>query len=105
MSAVVDAIGPVRLGLIVWYVIASAAVFALYGRDKRAAQRGRWRTPENTLHLMSLLGGWPGALIARRVFRHKTRKQPFRAIFWATVIVNLAMLLWLLGWILPTLMN
>jgi len=76
----------------------SVVAFALYGRDKAAARQGSWRTPELTLHLISLVGGWPGALIGQRVFRHKTRKQPFRAIFWFTVVANLVALLWLLGW-------
>lgn len=70
------------------YVVMSIASFALYGLDKSAARAGRWRTPEMTLHVMALLGGWPGALLAQRVFRHKTRKQPFRALFWCTVIAN-----------------
>jgi uncharacterized membrane protein YsdA (DUF1294 family) len=49
-----------------------------YAADKSAAEQGRWRTSESTLHAVALVGGWPGALVARRVFRHKTRKQPFR---------------------------
>ena len=44
---------------------------------------------------IDLMGGWPGALVARRVFRHKTSKQPFRTIFWATVIVNCVALAWI----------
>ena len=51
--------------------------------------------PENTLHLLALLGGWPGALVAQAQFRHKTRKVSFRAVFWLTVAVNLAALGWL----------
>ncbi|HBH72150.1 MAG TPA: hypothetical protein DDY43_01605 [Synechococcales bacterium UBA10510] len=40
------------------------------------------------LHLLALLGGWPGGLIARHKLRHKTIKQPFRFIFWCTVVLN-----------------
>lgn len=97
MTAFADTIGPARLGIIAWYSAASVVAFVMYARDKAAATRGGWRTPELSLHLVSLGGGWPGALIARHMFRHKTRKQPFRAIFWGTVIVNLAVLAWLLG--------
>jgi uncharacterized membrane protein YsdA (DUF1294 family) len=61
-----------------------------------AAERGGQRTPENTLHLFDLLGGWAGALIAQQQFRHKTIKQPFQAIFWATVAVNVVAAWWLL---------
>jgi len=94
----VEAVGPTRLALVAWYAVASVAAFVMYGRDKAAAEQGRWRTPELTLHLVALAGGWPGALLGQRVFRHKTRKQPFRAIFWLTVVANLVALVWLLGW-------
>ena len=57
---------------------------------KRRAQRGGRRIPENTLHLMEVLGGWPGAFIAQRVFRHKTQKLSFRIVFWLCVSVHLA---------------
>ena len=70
----------------------SALLFLTYGADKWAAQNHQWRTSEATLHLLALAGGWPGALIARLVFRHKTRKQPFRLIFWCTVVVNCGVL-------------
>ena len=70
------------------YGLFSAVAFAMYGADKSAAARGSWRTSESTLHTIALVGGWPGALVARRVFRHKTTKQPFRTIFWGTVIAN-----------------
>ena len=73
----------------------------LYGRDKAAARGGLWRTPEITLHLVSVAGGWPGALIAQRVFRHKTRKQPFRTVFWCTVVANLTFAAWLLTVVVP----
>jgi len=71
----------------------SAFAFLLYGRDKAAARRGARRIPERTLHVVALLGGWPGAWLAQRVFRHKTRKQPFRAIFWGTVVLNCSALI------------
>lgn len=47
------------------------------------------------LHLVSLLGGRPGALLAQKVFRHKARKQPFQAVFWVAVLVNCLALAWL----------
>lgn len=77
------------------YGMFSGVAFVLYGADKSAAAQGKWRTSESTLHTIALVGGWPGALIARRVFRHKTTKQPFRTIFWGTVIANCLALAWL----------
>nr|WP_277608437.1 DUF1294 domain-containing protein [Microbulbifer elongatus] len=73
----------------------SLIAYLVYYFDKSAARRGGWRTKESSLHLLSLLGGWPGALLAQQRFRHKTRKQPFRFIFWLTVLANLGALIWL----------
>ena len=68
----------------------SFASYIAYWWDKDAAGAGRWRTPENTLHLLDAFGGWPGALIAQQQFRHKTVKAWFQAVFWVTVLLNLA---------------
>lgn len=97
LSAVVAAVFVVSLPpvILVIYPGASVITFAAYAIDKSAARKGRWRTPEGTLHMLSLIGGWPGALVAQRVLRHKSRKQPFRLIFWLTVILNCAAFAWL----------
>lgn len=83
------------------YGAASVVTFVIYALDKSAAQGGGRRIQERTLHLLSLIGGWPGALIAQQKLRHKTQKQSFRTVFWATVLLNCAALAWLLtpkGW-------
>jgi uncharacterized membrane protein YsdA (DUF1294 family)/cold shock CspA family protein len=84
------------VAILLLYLIVSAATFGAYALDKSAAKRGAWRTSENTLHLLALVGGWPGALVAQTRLRHKSRKQPFRAVFWATVTMNCAACFWLL---------
>jgi len=78
------------------YALMSAISFSLYGLDKRASTRGGWRTSEARLHLVEVLGGWPGALLAQRLFRHKTRKTSFLVVFYLATAVNLAVLGWLL---------
>ncbi|ROR91109.1 DUF1294 domain-containing protein [Nocardioides aurantiacus] len=80
--------------LLAAYGLFSGVALLMYGADKTAAEQGRWRTPESTLHTIALIGGWPGALVARMVFRHKTTKQPFRTIFWFTVVANCVALAW-----------
>lgn len=81
------------------YLILSVTSFAAYALDKSAAQRGAWRTPEATLHLLALGGGWPGALLAQQALHHKTIKQPFRRLFWATVAGNCLLLaVFLIAW-------
>lgn len=77
--------------------VLSLVTFIAYALDKAAARKGSWRTPESTLHLLSLLGGWPGALVAQRKLRHKTRKPSFRLVFWLTVLLNCGILLWSLS--------
>lgn len=77
------------------YLVLSAVTFALYALDKAAARQGARRTPERTLHLLSLAGGWPGALIAQHRLRHKSKKRPFRNIFVVTVALNCVALAWL----------
>ncbi|MDY0910051.1 DUF1294 domain-containing protein [Microbacterium sp. CFBP9034] len=84
------------LGLPWWmpalYAVLSLIAFAAYGLDKSAARRDAPRTSEQTLLALGLLGGWPGALIAQQVFRHKTRKRSFRRAFWRTVVLNVLLL-------------
>lgn len=80
-------IPPIALGVL---LLLSLLTFFVYGFDKNAAQAGRWRTAENTLHLLSLAGGWPGAWIAQRLFRHKVSKTSFMAVYWATVLAHMA---------------
>jgi len=70
------------------YVVMSLLALFLYWRDKRQARAGGWRTPEKVLHGVELLGGWPGALIAQQVWRHKTRKVSFQLVFWLIVLLH-----------------
>jgi uncharacterized membrane protein YsdA (DUF1294 family)/cold shock CspA family protein len=72
------------------YAGMSLLTFMVYAWDKAAAQAQRRRTAESTLHLLALAGGWPGALLAQQWLRHKSAKQEFRAVFWATVLLNVA---------------
>lgn len=84
------------LPVAILYMLASAVSFFLYRQDKLTAQQTRGesgylnRTPEKSLHLADLFGGWPGGLIARSAFRHKTRKRSFIIKFWFTVAINIA---------------
>ena len=73
-----------------WYFCASLACFIAYARDKRAAVTGRRRTPERTLLLLGLIGGWPGGLLAQRLVRHKSSKTSFQVKFWLTVALHVA---------------
>lgn len=66
----------------------SVFAFFAYRSDKRRAEAGEWRIPESTLHFTALIGGWPGAFLAQRTFRHKTSKTSFQVVFWFVVSVH-----------------
>ena len=76
------------------YIAMSGITIFAYAFDKSAAMNDRWRTTEQSLHLLEVLGGWPGALLAQQWFRHKSRKLSFRFEFWLCVLVNIAALVY-----------
>ena len=79
--------------------LCSLVSFALYGFDKRRARLDGPRVPEKRLHILALLGGWPGAMLGQQVFRHKTVKTRFRIVFWLTVACHVATVSGV-GWLL-----
>lgn len=81
------------LWAILLYPLMSIATFGLYYLDKSAAIGGSWRIRETTLQLAALVGGWPGAVLAQQLLRHKNRKPAFQAAFWCIVVLNIAILL------------
>lgn len=85
---VVTLVWGTHLFLALGYVLMSLVCGFSYLKDKSAAEEGEWRTPEATLLMLGLLGGWPGAIVAQQMLRHKTSKVSFRVAFWATVILN-----------------
>ncbi|SEG68524.1 DUF1294 domain-containing protein [Marinobacterium lutimaris] len=88
-------IGKISLSVLGLYLLMSVVAFIAYAIDKSAAQAGRWRTKESTLHILSLLFGWPGAYFGQEILRHKSIKKEFRTVYFITVILNIAGLIWL----------
>jgi uncharacterized membrane protein YsdA (DUF1294 family) len=81
---------------VLWlYLSASMIAFVAYALDKSAAIHARRRTGESTLHLLGLIGGWPGALAAQQLLRHKSSKASFQGVFWVTVALNCCGFGWL----------
>ncbi|TDP12036.1 uncharacterized membrane protein YsdA (DUF1294 family) [Roseateles asaccharophilus] len=70
------------------YLAMSLATFIVYAGDKRAARLQQWRVSEATLHALALACGWPGALLAQQLLRHKSAKASFRRLFWLSVMLN-----------------
>lgn len=92
--------GTAALGhLTVWipalYAVMTSVTFTAYHMDKTSAEQGRRRIPENTLHFLEALGGWPGALLAQQWLRHKTGKVSYQVIYWLIVAAHVGLWLWL----------
>ena len=68
----------------------SLLCFLAYAKDKSAARSGGRRTKESTLLILGLLCGWPGAVMAQQLLRHKSTKTSFQIAFWVTVVLNVA---------------
>lgn len=81
--------------IVAFYAVVSVIAYVTYAIDKKAAIKNRRRVSEKSLHLLGVLGGWPGALLAQQRLRHKTQKTSFQLIYWLTVTLNLAGLWWL----------
>ena len=85
-------------GMILLFVsIINVMTYWFYAQDKEAAQINQRRVPENTLHILAFLGGWPAAWLAQQRLRHKTQKQPFRKIYFCTIVFNILLILWLIS--------
>lgn len=74
--------------LLALYPAMSLISLLLYWQDKQQARSQAWRTPEKVLHGSELLGGWPGALLAQQLFRHKTRKVSYQLVCWGIVLLH-----------------
>lgn len=86
--------GRLPFGILFLYLGASVVAFPVYWFDKSAARQNRWRTSERVMQMLGLLGGWPGALVAQQLLRHKTRKASFQMMFWGMVLLNCSGLAW-----------
>lgn len=91
---VLEQLKHVVLGL---YTLSSVLAFMAYALDKHAAQNNLCRIKEMHLHLLALIGGWPGAWVAQKTLRHKTKKASFQTAFWVTVVLNCAAVGWILA--------
>lgn len=94
---VLAAIGRLPALLPIFLILMNVVCYWFYSQDKEAAQLGNRRVPEQTLHVLSFLGGWPAAWLAQQRLRHKTQKASFLRIYRLTIIFHVLLLLWLIS--------
>ena len=77
------------MALMLAWIGINLIAFLAFGWDKRQAERDGSRIAERTLIGLALFGGALGALVGQQVFRHKTKKQPFRTLLWLAAVINI----------------
>jgi len=82
----------------IWIYLAAISIFAIFLtlRDKSAAKRHKWRVKENTLLLVSVLGGSVAMFLTMQVFRHKTQHRKFMIGIPLITILQIAAVLFFL---------
>ena len=80
-----------------YYLLAvNALTFLLYGMDKYKAKKGRWRISEATLLLIAVIGGSIGAWAGMRLWHHKTMHKKFKYGIPLIIIMQIALVVYLL---------
>ena len=75
---------------LIYYLIGvNLLTFILFGADKASARNKGWRISEKTLLTLALIGGSPAAIVAKKYFRHKTKKGSFKSKFFVVFILQL----------------
>lgn len=80
--------------MISYLLLISGTTYSLYALDKVVSNHSRWQIPESLFHLASVLGGWPGAVFAQSLLRHKPISPSFNACFWLSVFLSLTLYTW-----------
>ena len=82
--------------LVIYLVIINLVLFVTMAIDKQKAKRDKRRVPEATLFLMALIGGSIGGIAGMYCFRHKTKHMSFVIGFPAILILELALVIFIL---------
>ena len=63
--------------IIIYLIIINIIGFSVMYIDKQKAKKGKWRIPEKTIFIITVLGGGIGTISGMYTFRHKTQKLHF----------------------------
>lgn len=83
--------------ILIYYLAINIVLFFAMAIDKAKAKKGKWRIPESTLFIMSLLGGAIGGFAAMYIFHHKNRKWSFRIIFALSLILHIVLIIFIIN--------
>ena len=81
--------------LLIYLLGINLVLFVTMGVDKFKARRGLWRIPEKTLFLLAIAGGSIGGILGMQIFRHKTKHNSFKFGFPAILIIEAAVIGWI----------
>ena len=82
--------------VLVYLAVINVATFFTYGIDKRKAKKSKWRIREAALSGLAVLGGSVGAWSGMKIWHHKTLHKKFRYGVPAIIILQLALIVYLL---------
>ena len=81
--------------ILLYLLIINLIGFGMMWSDKRRAKWGKWRIPEQTLFVITALGGGIGTITGMYTFRHKTKKLKFTIGLPALVILEIILVIYL----------
>lgn len=81
--------------IVIYLVVINILGFLIMGLDKWKAKNEKWRIPENTLLLFTILGGGIGTISGMHIFRHKTKKAKFTVGMPAILVLEIALFIYL----------
>ena len=81
--------------VIIYLILINLIGFFVMWSDKKKKKKGKWRIPENTLFLITLLGGGIGTIAGMYTFRHKTKKLKFTIGLPAILILEIILFIYL----------
>lgn len=65
--------------------------------DKKKAINSKWRIPEKTIFIVTMLGGGIGTIIGMYKFRHKTKKLKFTIGLPVITLSEIALIIWIVS--------
>ena len=81
--------------IIIYLIVINLIGFYMMWSDKRKAKWGKWRIPEQTLFIVTALGGGLGTIAGMYTFHHKTKKPKFTIGLPVILILEIILIIYL----------